>query len=112
VEAEVKPLLATVDEDTPVKFQSYDVSKEIQSLKLGKACGFDGIPNEHLQHLPRRRLVPLIHLVNHCLRFGHFLAPWKEAKVITLSKPSKDPKFFQNLVRSATCPLQAHYSKR
>jgi hypothetical protein len=53
VEAKGKPLLATVDEDTPVKFQSCDISKEIKSLKVGKACGFEGIPNERLQHLPR-----------------------------------------------------------
>jgi hypothetical protein len=43
VEASGHALLATVDEDTPVKFQSCDISKEIQSLKLGNACGFDNI---------------------------------------------------------------------
>jgi hypothetical protein len=30
-------------------------------LKLGRAYGFDGIPNECLRHLPRR---PLVHLTN------------------------------------------------
>jgi hypothetical protein len=40
-----KPLQSTVDEDTPVNFRPSDVSKETQSLKLGNACGFDGIPN-------------------------------------------------------------------
>jgi hypothetical protein len=30
----------TVDEDTPVKFPPCDVSEELQSLKLGKACSF------------------------------------------------------------------------
>jgi hypothetical protein len=34
-------------------------------LKLGKAYGFDGIPDECLQHLPRRPLVHLTHLFNH-----------------------------------------------
>jgi hypothetical protein len=29
----------------PVKFQPCEVSKEIQSLKLGMACSIDGIPN-------------------------------------------------------------------
>jgi hypothetical protein len=60
-------------------------------LKLAKACGFDGIPNECLQHLPRR---PLMHL---CFLLSHFPAPWKEAKFITLPKPGKDPKFPQNI---------------
>jgi hypothetical protein len=27
----------------------------------------------------------------------HFPKPWKEAKIITLPKPGKDPKFLQNL---------------
>jgi hypothetical protein len=46
VEAKAEALLATVNEDTLVKFRPCDVSKEyIQYLKLGKACGFDSIPN-------------------------------------------------------------------
>jgi hypothetical protein len=49
-------------------------------LKLGKACGFNGIPNECLWHFPRRPLVHLIYLFNHCLQLNHFLAHWKEAK--------------------------------
>jgi hypothetical protein len=71
--------------------------KEIQSLKLGKAGGFDGIPNEVLRRLPRSTLVHLTHLFIHCLRLGHFLAPWKREKIITLPKPNKDPQFPQNL---------------
>jgi hypothetical protein len=42
-------------------------------------------------------LVHLTHLFNHCLRLSPFPNPWKEAKVITLPKPGKDPKFSQNL---------------
>jgi hypothetical protein len=49
VEAQVEAQLATIDEDIPVNFRPCDISKEIQSLKLGKACGFDGIPNEFVQ---------------------------------------------------------------
>jgi hypothetical protein len=46
--AQVEALLATVDEETPVNFRLCDVSKEIQSLKLEKACSYDGIPNQCL----------------------------------------------------------------
>jgi hypothetical protein len=46
VAAEVEALLTTVDEDIPANFQPCDISKEIQSLKLGKACGFYGIPHK------------------------------------------------------------------
>jgi hypothetical protein len=67
------------------------------TLNIRKACGLDGIPNECLRLLPRRPLVHLTHLINHCLRLSHFPKPWKEAKIITLPKPGKDPKFPQNL---------------
>jgi hypothetical protein len=73
------------------------LKKLIKSLKLKKACGIDGIPNECLRHLPRRPLVHLTHLFNHCLRLSYFPSSWKEAKIITLPKPGKDPKFPQNL---------------
>jgi hypothetical protein len=74
-----------------------DLQKWLNLLKLKKACGIDGIPNECLRHLPRRPLVHLTHLINHCLRMSHFPTSWKEAKVATLPKPGKDPKFPQNL---------------
>jgi hypothetical protein len=45
VEAEVEALLATAVEDIPINFRLCDVSKEIQLIKLGKAYGFDNIPN-------------------------------------------------------------------
>jgi hypothetical protein len=45
VEAQVQTPLTTVDESPPVKLRPCDVSKDIRSLKLGKACGIDGIPN-------------------------------------------------------------------
>jgi hypothetical protein len=38
------------------------------SLKLRKACRIDGIPNEFLRHLPRRPLVYLAQLLNHCIQ--------------------------------------------
>jgi hypothetical protein len=41
--------------------------------------------------------VNLIYLTNHCLRLGQLPAPWKEAKIKTLPKPGKDPKFTPNL---------------
>jgi hypothetical protein len=63
---------------------------------LKKACGIDGIPNECLRHLPRRPLVHLTHLINHCIRLSHFPSSWKEAKVVALPKPGKDSKFPQN----------------
>jgi len=50
------------------------------------------------QALPRRPLFHLTHPSNHCFWLSHFTSSWKEAKVITLPKPSKYPKFPQNLL--------------
>jgi hypothetical protein len=75
----------------------YDLQKLLNSLKLKKAYGIEGIPNECLRHLPRRPLVNLTHLINHCIRLSHLPTSWKEAKVVALPKPGKDPKFPQNL---------------
>jgi hypothetical protein len=65
VEAEVQALLETVDKKPPQRKRPCDVQKLIISLKLGKACGIDDIPNECLRHLPRSPLEHLTHLCNH-----------------------------------------------
>jgi hypothetical protein len=85
VEAMVGALLAGTDSDTHVKFRPCDVSKQKCSLKLGEPCNFYGIPNKCLRNLPRY-LAHLSHLFTYCLRLCHFLAPWAEAKIITLPK--------------------------
>jgi hypothetical protein len=86
VEARVQALLISADGKSSVKFRPCDVSKEIRSIKLGKACGIDGIPNKYLRNLPRRPLVHKTHLFIHCLQLCHFPAPWKEAEIIALPK--------------------------
>jgi hypothetical protein len=92
VETTVQALLSYVDDNPLGKVGPCDI-KLANILKLRKACGFDGIPNKCLRHLPRRQLVHLINLVDHCLWLSHF------AKVITLPKPGKDHKFPQNLCK-------------
>jgi hypothetical protein len=97
VQTRVPALLTTTDDTSLGKVRTCDIHKLVNSLKLRNACGLGGIPNECLIHLPRRPLVHLTHLFDHCLLLSHFLKPWKEAKVITLPKPGKAPKFPQNL---------------
>jgi hypothetical protein len=91
VEARVQDLLEAADSDLPERIRPYDLKKLLDSLKLKKPCGIDGIPNECLRHLPRRPLVNFTYLIDHCIRLSHFPTSWKEAK------PGKDPKFPQNL---------------
>jgi hypothetical protein len=109
VETRVQALLEAVDKKPPERIRPCDLQKIINSLKLMKSCGIDGIPDEGLRHLPGRPLVYMTHLFNHCLRLSHFPKSWKEAKVITLPKPGKDPKFSQTLrpisLRSTTGKL-------
>jgi hypothetical protein len=84
VEARVQALLETVA-NLPRRIRPCDLRKMINSLKIRKACEIDGIINKCLRHLPRRPLVQLTHLFNHCLWLCHFPNTWKEGKVITLT---------------------------
>jgi hypothetical protein len=90
VEAKVQALLETVDKSPPQRKRPCDLQKLLKSLKLRKACGIDGIPNECLRHLLSRPLVYLTHLFNHCLRLSHFPNSWKDSLKI--------------YVRLASCP--------
>jgi hypothetical protein len=54
VEAKVQALLETITRTPPQRIRPCDEQKLIKSLKLRKACGIDGIPNECLRHLPRQ----------------------------------------------------------
>jgi hypothetical protein len=74
VEGRVQVLFTSVDDTSLGKVRPCDIHKLGNSLKLRKACVLDGIPNECLRHLPRRPLVHLTHLFNHCLRLSHFLS--------------------------------------
>jgi hypothetical protein len=66
-------------------------------IEIEKGLWTYSIPNKCLRHLPRRPMVDLTHLFNHCLWLSHFPKPWKEAKVMTLPKHGKATKFPQNL---------------
>jgi hypothetical protein len=82
-----------VDDSPPERVRHFDVQKLINSFNLKKGYGIYGIANECRRHLPRRPLLHLTHLFSHCLRLSHFSSSWKEAKVIILPKPGKNPKF-------------------
>jgi hypothetical protein len=97
VDARVQALLEAADSGPHGRIRPCDLQKLLNSLKLKEACKIYGIPNECLRHLPRRPLIHLTHLINHCIRLSHFPTSWKEAKVVALPKPGKDPKFSQNL---------------
>jgi hypothetical protein len=73
VKARVQALLEAADSDPLERIRPCDLQKLLNSLKLKKARGIYGIPNECLRHLPRRSLVHLTHLINHCIRLSQFI---------------------------------------
>jgi hypothetical protein len=99
MEARVQALFKAVDNRPPDRIRLCDLQKLTDSLKLRKACRIDGILNECLRYLPRRPLLHMTHLFNHCLWLSKFPKSWKETKVIMLPKPSKDPNSLKTYVR-------------
>jgi hypothetical protein len=53
-------------------------------------CG-EGVPNILLKNIPRRATVFLTYIFNSCLKLCYFPKEWKNAVVIPIPKPSKDP---------------------
>jgi hypothetical protein len=60
-------LLEAIENETPEKVRPWDLMKLIDFLKQRKAYEIEDIPNECPKHLPRRPLVPLAKLINHCI---------------------------------------------
>jgi hypothetical protein len=58
----IQARLASVDGTPLGKVRPCEIHKLANSLKLRKASGLDGIPNECLRRLPRRPLIHLTHL--------------------------------------------------
>jgi hypothetical protein len=108
----VQVLLASVDGTPLGKVKPCDIHKLANALKLRKACGLHGIPNECLRHLPRRSLVHLTHLFNQCFWLYYFPKPWKEVKFITLPKPGKDPKLPKYLCPISLLSTKTNYSRQ
>lgn len=64
-----------------------EILDTVKSLKNGKACGRDAIPNEALKFTVSDSANKLAYLYTRCLELGHFPAVWKVAKVVWLPKP-------------------------
>jgi hypothetical protein len=90
VVARAQALLTTADENSSVKFRPCDVSKEIRSLKLGKACGMDGIPNECLK-TPSKKISCSCNALISSLLSTPSLPGFLEAKA--RQEPEISPKF-------------------
>ncbi len=63
-----------------------EVGKVLKSLKLGKACGNDGINNKVLKELHEELSIPLSTLFNHSIEHAIMPTKWKEANVTPIFK--------------------------
>jgi len=84
-------LFEAVHNSPPERVRPCDVQKIKNPLKLRKASGIGDTPNECLRQLPRKPLVHLTHLFDHCLRLSHLPSSWKEVKD-SLTKTRQGPK--------------------
>ncbi|KAL4143778.1 hypothetical protein QTP88_006064 [Uroleucon formosanum] len=62
----------------------------VNKISIRKAPGANSITNTAIKLLPRKIVLLLTHILNGCLRIGHFPTSWKYATVITIPKPGKD----------------------
>jgi hypothetical protein len=76
-----EPQLTTPDE----------VHEGIRGLTFNKAPGPNGVPNRALKHLPKRTVSILARIINAVIRTHYFPQTWKDARVISILKPGKDP---------------------
>uniref|UniRef100_A0A1Y1NA23 Reverse transcriptase domain-containing protein n=1 Tax=Photinus pyralis TaxID=7054 RepID=A0A1Y1NA23_PHOPY len=66
-----------------------EIQKCIKLLKLRKAPGHDGIPNQAIKLLPKKGIAHLVAIFNAALRLNHFPDSWKCADVILILKAGK-----------------------
>jgi hypothetical protein len=67
------------------------VQETIRGLKGRKALSPNSIPKRTLERLPQRAVSFLVLIFNAILLTRHFPTAWKNARVISVLKPGKDP---------------------
>jgi hypothetical protein len=68
-----------------------EVHEANRGLKVAKAPGTNGIPNRAPKHLPELAVSLLVLIFNAVIRTHHFPSAWKQAQVISIFTPGKDP---------------------
>lgn len=68
-----------------------EVQKIIKKMKRNKAVGRDGFPIEFFDQFGPVLLDQLVNTCNYALKEGVIPESWKEARIIVLPKPGKDP---------------------
>ena len=75
----------------PKAFSIEEVTSSIKHVKLGTAPGYDNVHPEFLKHLGPKGLAWLAHFFTRVTHESRIPKIWRQAKVIALEKPGKDP---------------------
>ena len=75
----------------PMLTDTDEVQNAIRGLKVGKTPSPNDVPNRALKHLPMRAVLLLAQIFNSILLTHYFPPVWKNARVISILKPEKDP---------------------
>ena len=75
----------------PMLTDTDEVQNAIRGLKVGKTPSPNDVPNRALKHLPMRAVLLLAQIFNSILLTHYFPPVWKNARVISILKPGKDP---------------------
>lgn len=87
-----EPPVAVENEDPREReFTNEELQEASSRLPSGKATGPDGIPNEVLRWVARRKPRILLETFNACLREGEFPRRWKTARLALLYKGAGKP---------------------
>ena len=80
------------DESEPYN-KKFTISELKQALQKSNnsSAGLDGIHYQLLTHLPEETLCVLLDIFNHIWTTGAFPPSWREAEVVPIPKPGKDP---------------------
>lgn len=69
----------------------FEVMRIIRSTRPFKAPGEDKIVPKVLKKVPKKTITQIHYIYNACMRLQYFPAKWKNAQVIPLKKPFKNP---------------------
>lgn len=97
VESRVNSYLKNPPTTAIAATNTQEVTALIKDLSTRKSPGFDKITPLHLKNLPNTAIIYLTILFNCFLQAAAFPSRWKNAKIITIPKPGKNPTYPQNL---------------
>lgn len=69
-----------------------EIKTILKTLPNDKAPGHDDIDYKLLKNAPQKVIIQLLYLVNAIIRLQHWPSNWKQAIVIPIPKPGKNPK--------------------